>query len=316
MQSHFRENELDKDGPIFAVDFLPDQDDHSEVDCGDSEACHADIGFMFDGENETSMRSFSFSPNAISSKEFGTTTTIHVQVQSIDDDPGAVQSGHYLWPGAPVLAQYLVDIFSDTSAKEGTERCLSNKSVQNVLELGAGCGLASLVAMQLFPEVRKVILTDHDPGTLKLAEENYDATLEQLEENAADITERLPSLSFKLLGWGEKEEITDVMSLITRSDDIGENIESFNEKGGFDLVLGSDLIYSEDVVSPVLFTVANTLSKSNLGAIMIMTQSFLYGSQTEDEINRACLEHNLIREVIYDRIAEGGARVQTFQHRL
>ena len=106
------------------------------------------------------------------------------------------------------------------------------------------------------------------------------------------------------------------MSLIKRSDNNGENVEPLNEKYGFDLVLGSDLIYCDDVVSPLLFTVASTLSKSNLGAIMIMTQSFQYESRTEDEIDRACQENNLVRLVLYDKIAEGGARVQTFRHKL
>eukprot|EP00592_Proboscia_alata_P001190 CAMPEP_0194370044 /NCGR_PEP_ID=MMETSP0174-20130528/18392_1 /TAXON_ID=216777 /ORGANISM="Proboscia alata, Strain PI-D3" /LENGTH=312 /DNA_ID=CAMNT_0039147327 /DNA_START=15 /DNA_END=953 /DNA_ORIENTATION=- len=310
-QSQFREKESHEEEAVLAVDFLPDEDENSARNCDDSEACHADIGFMFDSENDTLMRSFSFSPNTMSGEESG--MTINVQVQSIDDDPGAVQSGHYLWPAAPVLAQHLVDMFGCSSAKEDAERSLVKESVHNVLELGAGCGLASLVAMQIFPDLRQVILTDHDPGTLSLSEENYDATCERLEETDAEIAAKLPLLSFERLGWGEKDDIADILSLITYPDD---KSESCNGKGGFDLVLGSDLIYCEDVVSPLIFTVARTLSKSNVGAKMIMTQSFPYESGTEDEISRVCLECNLVRTVLSDKLTGGGIRVQTFHHKL
>lgn len=61
------------------------------------------------------------------------------------------QSGHYVWPAAPALSAYLVD---RRLALPGGGRCL---------ELGAGCGLAGLVAAQL-PLTTAVVFTDHDPG--------------------------------------------------------------------------------------------------------------------------------------------------------
>lgn len=60
------------------------------------------------------------------------------------------QSGHYVWPAAPALCSYL--IHSWQLLPHG-----------KVLELGAGCGLAGLVAAKL-PGTTAVIFTDHDPG--------------------------------------------------------------------------------------------------------------------------------------------------------
>ena len=60
------------------------------------------------------------------------------------------QSGHYVWPAAPALAAYLFD-----------QRLALPRGA--VLELGAGCGLAGLVAAQL-PGTTAIVFTDHDPG--------------------------------------------------------------------------------------------------------------------------------------------------------
>lgn len=63
----------------------------------------------------------------------------------------ANQSGHYVWPAAPALSAYLVD------------RRLALPRGGRCLELGAGCGLAGLVAAQL-EGTSAVVFTDHDPG--------------------------------------------------------------------------------------------------------------------------------------------------------
>ncbi|CAN0354302.1 unnamed protein product, partial [Hapterophycus canaliculatus] len=67
------------------------------------------------------------------------------------------QSGHYVWPAAPALAAYLVD---RKSALPRGGKCL---------ELGAGCGLAGLVAAQL-PSTTAVVFTDHDPGACSVVD--------------------------------------------------------------------------------------------------------------------------------------------------
>ena len=75
------------------------------------------IGFMFDKMREKVFTTFSF-PNSIS-----------INISAIDDNPGHVQSGLYLWPAAECACHYLISIWGDMKPK-------------TVVELGAGCGLS------------------------------------------------------------------------------------------------------------------------------------------------------------------------------
>ncbi|CAN0173881.1 unnamed protein product [Ectocarpus sp. 4 AP-2014] len=120
---------------------------HADTDSSD-EGCFGDVGFMFDNALPKTRRSFRFGD-------------ISVAVRVVDDDPGAVQSGHYVWPAAPALSAYLVD------------RRLALPSGGRCLELGAGCGLAGLVAAQL-PLTKAVVFTDHDPGVLDMIRESIE----------------------------------------------------------------------------------------------------------------------------------------------
>eukprot|EP00903_Cladosiphon_okamuranus_P006055 g5970.t1 len=101
---------------------------------------------MFDNALPKTRRSFCFGD-------------VSVAVRLVDDDPGAVQSGHYVWPAAPALSAYLVD------------RRLALPRGGRCLELGAGCGLAGLVAAQL-EATSAVVFTDHDPGVLDMIRES------------------------------------------------------------------------------------------------------------------------------------------------
>ncbi|CAM9991141.1 unnamed protein product, partial [Choristocarpus tenellus] len=82
---------------------------------------------------------------------------ITVAVYVVDDEAGAVQSGHYMWPASPVLCSYLVDHWQ--ALPHGA-----------VLELGAGVGLAGHVAARL-EGTTSVIFTDHDFGVLEVIED-------------------------------------------------------------------------------------------------------------------------------------------------
>ncbi|CAN0494857.1 unnamed protein product, partial [Ectocarpus sp. 12 AP-2014] len=95
------------------------------------------------------------------------------------------QSGHYVWPAAPALSAYLVD------------RRLALPRGGRCLELGAGCGLAGLVAAQL-PLTTAVVFTDHDPGVLDMIRESIEEQQQhpELGGSAAAAKSRCVQLSW------------------------------------------------------------------------------------------------------------------------
>lgn len=63
------------------------------MDNDDSDDCLTDLGFMFDSYHSRDTKKISFEKFDIS---------LHL----IDEDPGHVQSGQHLWPGAFYLSSY------------------------------------------------------------------------------------------------------------------------------------------------------------------------------------------------------------------
>ena len=69
-------------------------------------------------------------------------------IDAVDDEPGALQSGHYLWPAAPALAQHLVDWYDcdgvvgigigDSAVEKEQEEGGGSNREWNIIELGAG----------------------------------------------------------------------------------------------------------------------------------------------------------------------------------
>ena len=116
----------------------------NEVD--DDELCLGAIGFMFDAQHARCTKHLYFDEN------------IHLEIRLIGEDPGHVQSGQYLWPAAAFTAKYLIQHWNTLQAT-------------TVIELGAGVGVAGLVASKL-SGCRKVVLTDYDPGAIQLLQEN------------------------------------------------------------------------------------------------------------------------------------------------
>ena len=106
------------------------------------------MGFMFDASQDTVLTKFTFHRHAIQASSPSSSipvdspaaTPITIAMNVIDDSPGAVISGHYLWPASHLMADVLVGGL----VKEAT-RCL---------ELGAGCGMSGLVAAQLFTDAK------------------------------------------------------------------------------------------------------------------------------------------------------------------
>lgn len=167
------------------------------------------IGFMFDAEHGREVREIHFEPN------------IDISLRTIGDKPGHVQSGQYLWPAAIAAGNYLIQNWSDIKST-------------SVLELGAGCGLAGIVASKL-DGVENVVWTDYDHGSLQLIQENID-------ENCSIHSH------VHFLEWGKL---------------IDPSVREENEypEDNFKLVIGTDLIYCKEVIQPLFKTVGDILHK-------------------------------------------------------
>jgi len=258
------------------------QDGHSDTD-SDSDVGLDCLGFMFDALQATALKTFYFPSDVL------------VKLNAIDDTPGAVISGHYLWPASEILSRHII-----ASHASGA---LLTESPCRVLELGAGCGMCGIVASQLLDSnegatASSVIFTDYDPGVLKRAEENVLETAEAVELHAS-LELSLQMKSFVNLAWGEADGVRGVVE----------------EAGGrFDVLLGSDVIYSVDIVKPLFTTIAGLMEDRG---VMVMSQSFVYDAATEAAMDQCCEEHGLVREVISNRLdaedVEVKGKVQEFR---
>lgn len=85
---------------------------------------------------------------------------LSVRTNPVQKSTSREQSGHYVWPAAPALSAYLADRRESLLLPHGGG---GSGSGVRCLELGAGCGLAGLVAAHL-RGTSAVVFTDHDPG--------------------------------------------------------------------------------------------------------------------------------------------------------
>ena len=283
-----------------------DNDQDDEVDI------FADAGFLFDSCQPTKQVTYTFTPSYSPANNAPDDEnaregmpTIRISLECIDDDPGAVQSGHYVWPASPALAQYLVDTYCCSTSNDTTV------GVSKIIELGCGCGLVGLCAYKIFTNSRDLVFTDHDPGTLKRAKSNFEASKE---------VGRPTTVFFEELKWcDDAAYFRDLFRKVSTSD-VDNDIRDKQNEIGFDLVVGSDLIYCVEVVKPLIQTVSRLLSKTKKSSKMILSQSFVYDVKTEREIDDVCNELNLLRSIVSCTLSKngggegGGARIQTFTY--
>jgi predicted nicotinamide N-methyase len=252
-----------------------------------------EIGFLLD----------SGLPHRLQVVDFVTPATdrkIRVALSVIDDTPGAVQSGHYLWPAANHLADYIVQSETDWAL-------LQSESARSLLELGAGCGLAALTAHQVgLKSLQCIVVTDHDPSVLARARDNHETTLEHIMESLTDeaLDKAINSLAsipfcFKEYVWGEPV------------DDLIEELQEHTSPScsTFDMVLGSDLIYDVEVIEPLLSSAAQVMAVET--SRFWLSQSFAYGDDAEAEMDRVCDKLGLQRKILKE--GPDAMRIQEFR---
>jgi predicted nicotinamide N-methyase len=190
-----------------------------------------------------------------------------------------VQSGQYLWPAAAAMGQYLVDNWVTLQSS-------------SILELGAGVGLAGLVASKL-KGTKKVVLTDYDHGSLQLLNENT-----ELNKTATDTCD----ITVEFLEWGKSlnssssntiKEDCSISSIEDQSN--SKTIVPSNNDDLFQLILGTDLLYCADIVDPLFKSVKLLMMPSKLSRF-ILTSSFQTGELIEEKIDIICKNLGFIRE--------------------
>jgi len=146
-----------------------------------------------------------------------------------------IPKGGTVWPAAIILCNFL-------SSPEGV-KLLSGK---RVLELGSGVGLCGLLASRYCEEV---LITDGDEEVTRILEENV-----KLNQRNSD---RVSNIKVTKLSWGEGG--------------LGELIQHIDIENGFDIIIGSDLVYDVEALLP-LWTTVDGLLKKSISSLFLVCQ--------------------------------------------
>ena len=250
-----------------------------------------ELSFLFEADLPSRRERFHFETDA--------GKRLEIVLDSADDEPGALQSGQYLWPASQVLAKYFVQTYARAAPSL-------------VVELGAGCGLCACTAWQLWSNsLHCLVVTDRDPGALERARNNHETTLEELLDQNSETEDALNATInnlgstptfFETLEWGNTHDTQIVQDMMAEY--------SLPTQRHTDFVLGSDLIYDISVVEPLLQTVLILLTGGANGRFLL-AQSFVFDPSTEEEIDRCCAEFGLARRSVYEDASH--SRIQEFQ---
>lgn len=220
---------------------------------------------------------------------------------------GHVQSGQYLWPAAAFMGHYL-------------QKNWDTLKSPRVLELGAGIGLAGILASKLIDTVQ-VVLTDYDHGSLQLLADNIE--LNKADNDGCEVT-------VEFLQWGEKrcsaiplnsidttqsEQKIDVIA--QKSTELDPALDKAHEEcidQTFPLLLGTDLLYCKEIVEPLLKS-AKMLLENSETSCFILVSSFDPGEDVAIKIDACCKSMGLTKEVIIELDREQNiCRVEHFKH--
>jgi len=138
-----------------------------------------------------------------------------------NQDPGENMRCGLIWHGVRPLCDYIINH-------------MPLKNPRNIIELGAGMGIAGIVAALVTKS--PTILSDGHPAVLKILDRNV-----VLNSNLHSLL-----INSELVRW----DSVDVGRILTNSGGVG-----------FDLILAGDVIYETEAVLPLLATVKRLLSR-------------------------------------------------------
>mmetsp|Transcript_16458 Transcript_16458/g.23408 ORF Transcript_16458/g.23408 Transcript_16458/m.23408 type:complete len:295 (-) Transcript_16458:147-1031(-) len=177
---------------------------------------------------------------------------IDIKLNGIKTENGQTikSTGLTLWRASNILCDYLCENPQIVKGK-------------NILELGAGLGLCGILANKI--GARKVVMTDGDTDALSGMRQNVNLN------TCTSDKDRLPSSNHSLkchqLRWGQ--DIGRFKVKILHDNDLEcadinqTGVKSESSDYRFDVIMGSDIIYVEEIIEPLFDTVTQLLSHSN-----------------------------------------------------
>ncbi|KAL2924834.1 Protein-lysine methyltransferase METTL21D [Bienertia sinuspersici] len=140
-------------------------------------------------------------------------------------DPNSKHLGTTVWDASMVFAKYL-----ERNSRKG-KFCPSKLKRKRVIELGAGCGVASFGMAMLGCEV----VTTDQKEVLPLLQRNVKRNISWIMQGNAN-SDSFGSIKVAELDWGNKDHIQAV-------------------DPPYDIVIGTDVVYSEHLLDPLLQTI-------------------------------------------------------------
>lgn len=182
---------------------------------------------------------------------------------SVNSEEAMISSGLTEWGISEVLCKHLIH--------------LTDMESDNILELGSGLGKCGLVAYHaLNARYGNTVLTDGDTNTMQLLQKNVAFNTSHEDGNR---------ISCQQLKWGRRNAKTFLSSMRDRG------INSFG------LIIGSDLLYTNETNIHSLFETVDELLEKRRGRFIL--------AHNEDHlvpvkliVQRAALRHNLVCEVL------------------
>jgi predicted nicotinamide N-methyase len=142
--------------------------------------------------------------------------------------------GGKIWKSSFVLSSFL---------KSKNLQEFINIENKRILEIGAGAGICGLVCSTL--NVKKIIITDRDPGCLQLIEKNIESNTVKINKNLIEV---------KSFDWTNHNQINE-----------------FKDK--YDIIIGSDLLYSPFMIEPFVKALnAFILDHENIEILLSLPQ--------------------------------------------
>ena len=155
--------------------------------------------------------------------------------------------GGIFWDGSYFISKYLL---SDLFPK--------NKIIKSILELGAGTALPSLISLV---HNNYTVVTTDIPKLIPMINEIFDLNRKNFNKNAKSFVTQL--------SWEKKEDI--------------ENVKKYMDNKPFDVIIGSELVYLDDLFDDLINVIRNFSDKNTF---IILSYKIRLPSMVENFMNK------------------------------